>query len=307
VTCARATIGLLVVAAVLRADPPAADVRAGGTPDFFTALGLTRQPDPTTDLWHIADPPAPHWMTGAVPVPGSPAPPAFNAADPFQQLLDRMGDSGDRSRPAQPANPGLIVDPGRWRFKQEMTGDLFKRTTKLEVPDPQETAVPYGGKNWKAQEKVQIPVPISIPLAEQLFVYGQFDGSGDNVTRQQTSISSKSGVGVKWALIAGSELQVRYATLTSYDATAPGRVQPALEVLAKMPLMGPLSLEYTGSAIPAVARTDLDQFKQELRLAFPLKGDNELEFGARYRWDVTPTPTPWVDRAEIFFGVKFRH
>ena len=70
--------------------------------------------------------------------------------------------------------------------------------------------------------------------------------------------------------------------------------------------MGPLSLEYTGAAIPAVARTDCDQLKSELRLAYPLKGDNELEFGARYRWDITPTPTPWVDRAQLFLGVKLR-
>ena len=101
--------------------------------------------------------------------------------------------------------------------------------------------------------------------------------------------------------------KVRYATLTSYDQTAPGRVQPAFEVLAKLPIIGPLQLEYTGSAIPAVTRTDPDSLKQELRLAYPLSGDNELEFGARYRWDVTGTATPWTDRAQLFLGVKFRH
>lgn len=301
----RATIGALVLAAVLRAEPPAAPARADDPPDFFMALGLTRRTDPAADLWHVADP-SPNWTGDAGPLPAGPA---LGSADSFQQLLDRMGDIGDHPRGAGPTASGLIVDPGRWRYKSEMSGDFFRRTSKLEIPDPQEVSTPYGGRNWKAQEKVQIPVPVSVPLAEQLFVYGQFDGSGDTLTRQQTSLSSKSGVGVKWALIAGTELQLRYATLTSFDVTSPSRVQPALEVLAKLPLMGPLSLEYTGSAIPAIARTDSDQFKQELRLAYPLKGDNELELGARYRWDVTPatTPTPWVDRAELFFGVKFRH
>jgi hypothetical protein len=280
-------------------------VRADDPPDFFTVLGLTRRPDPAADLWHVADAP-PTWMTDHGPLATSPVLPP---PDSFQQLLDRMGDAVDRPLSAVPTSTGLIVDPGRWRYKSETTGDFFRRTSKVEVPDPQEVAVPYGGRNWKAQEKVQIPVPVSVPLAEQLFVYGQLDGSGDPLTRQQTSLSSKSGVGVKWLLIAGSELQLRYATLTSFDVSSPSRVQPALEVLAKLPLMGPLSLEYTGSAIPAIARTDTDQFKQELRLAYPLTGENELEFGARYRWDVTPTstPTPWVDRAELFFGVKFRH
>jgi hypothetical protein len=291
----RATIGILLSAAALRAGPPAVPARADDPPDFFAALGLTHRPDPAADIWQVieAGPPS--------------AGPVLGPADSFQQLLDRMGDAVDRSRPVAVATPGLIVDAGRWRYKNESAGDFFRRTSKLEVPDPQEVAVPYGGRNWKAQEKVQIPVPISVPLAEQLFVYGQFDGSGDALVRQQTSLSSKSGVGVKWALIAGSELQLRYATLMSYDVASPSRVQPALEVLAKLPLMGPLSLEYTGAAIPAVARTDYDQLKSELRLAYPLHGDNELEFGARYRWELTPTPTPWVDRAELFFGVKFRH
>jgi hypothetical protein len=209
--------------------------------------------------------------------------------------------------PGSSAQPGLITDPGRWRYQQETAGGLYKWKTKLEVPDPQEVMTPYGGRDWKAQEKVQIPVPISVPLAEQLFVYGQIDGSGDSLKQQQTALSGKTGVGAKWLLIAGSELQLRYATLfKSADVDGPSRAQPAVELNAKLPLLGPLELEYTGTAIPAVARTDTDQFKQELRFAYPLRGDNELEFGARYRWEYNPA-TPWTDRAQLFLGVKLRH
>jgi hypothetical protein len=301
-----AVLAVPLLAGPLCADPPAVPARADGPPDFFTAIGLDRRPDPTADVWKVAESPSPFaWMTDVRPHPVGAGAVSFGRADPFQQILDRMADADDRSRPTATA-PGLIVDPGRWRYKQEISGDLFRRTTKLEVPDPQEVWVPYGGRSWKAQEKVQIPVPVAVPTAEQLFVYGQFDGSGDALTHQQTSLSGKSGVGVKWALIAGSELQLRYATLLSYADASPSRVLPSLEVLAKLPLVGPLQLEYTGAAIPAVARTDTDQFKQELRLAYPLKGDNELELGARYRWDLTPS-TPWVDRAELFLGVKLRH
>jgi hypothetical protein len=304
VTLARAVIGVLLLTVPLQAQPPEVPARAD---NFFTALGLTRRPDPTTDLWHVAEPLPANWMTDPGPFPAVPGGPALGPADSFRHLLDRMGEAGDRPLPAYSITPGLVVDPGRWRYKVEQTGDFYRRTTKVEVPDPHEMGVPYGGRNWMAQQKLQVPVPIDVPLAEQLFVYGQFDGSGDALRNQQTSLYGKSGVGVKWALLAGSELQLRYATLMSYEVTTPGRVQPALEVLAKLPLMGPLSLEYTGAAIPAVARTDLDHLKSELRLAYPLKGDNELEFGARYRWDITQTPTPWVDRAQLFLGVKLRH
>ena len=303
-TSARATIGVLLLAGPLCAQPAEAPARAE---DFFGALGLTRRPDPAADLWHVAEPTPPNWMTDPGPFAVGPSQTAIGPGDSFQHLLDRMGDAVSRPQPAFSTTAGLIVDPGRWRYKLEQTGDFYRRTTKVEVPDPHEFVVPYGGRNWMAQQKLQVPVPIDVPLAEQLFVYGQIDGSGDAIRNQQTSLYGKSGVGVKWALVAGSELQLRYATLMSYESATPGRVQPALEVLAKLPLMGPLSLEYTGAAIPAVARTDLDQIKSELRLAYPLRGDNELEFGARYRWDVTPTPSPWMDRAQLFFGVKLRH
>ena len=124
-------------------------------------------------------------------------------ADPFQQILERMSDAQDRPRPNSTVTPGLIVDPGRWSYKQVTSSDFLRPTSKVELPDPQEAWVPYGQRNWKAQEKVQIPVPIAVPLAEQMFVYGQFDGSGDPLTHQQTSLSSKSGVGVKWAAARG--------------------------------------------------------------------------------------------------------
>jgi Protein of unknown function, DUF481 len=292
--------------------PPSTASRADGRVNFFEAVGASRPAGLGQDVWRVTeDAPAPlAWMTATDPLAPPPDLPAFGAADSFQQLLDRMADADDRRGPVVDPWTGMNRDPGRWRYKLERSESLYKRTTKLELPDPAEVrTVPYGGRDWKAQEKVQIPVPIPVMVAEQLFVYGQFDGSGDTLNSQQTSLSGKTGVGMKWSLVAGSELQLRYATLFSYaDAGASrsqDRAQPAVELVARLPLVGPLELEYTGSAIPAVTRTDTDQFKQELRLALPLKGDNELEFGARYRWDTTQTP--WVDRAQLFLGVKLRH
>ena len=149
-------------------------------------------------------------------------------------------------------------------------------------------------------------------MAEQLFVYGQIDGSGDSLNNHQANLYGKTGVGVKWALPAKSELQLRYSTLLSHsdDITAgryQERAQPSVEVSARVPLFGPLAIEYTGSALPAISRTDTDQLKQELRFAVPLTGDNELEFGARYRWEYVPVNTPWTDRTQLFLGLKLRH
>lgn len=309
VTRVGTTVALLVLVGPLAAEPPADDPRPEPPEDFLSAVGIARRSDPTADVWRIAEPPAAFaWMTAADPFPTSADTPALGAPNPFQQLLDRLGSADEPSRGRFGTPPGMTIDPGRWRYQQETVDSLYRRKTKLELPDPQEAVNPHGGRDWKAQEKLQIPVPIPVPLAEQLFVYGQFDGSGDTLKQQQTSLSGKTGVGLKWALVAGSEVQLRYATLFRYaELEGPGRAQPAVELNARLPLVGPLELEYTGSALPAVARTDIDQIKQELRFAYPLRGDNELEFGARYRWEYTPTPSPWTDRAQLFLGVKLRH
>jgi hypothetical protein len=283
----------LALAGPLSAEPPADGPRADEPPDFFAALGLPPRASP--DLWETLDGPGRPWSEDRA------------GEDPFARP-SFLRDDG----PGSGIQPGWTVDPGRWRYQQETVGGLYRRKTKLELPDPQEVWSPYGGRDWKAQDKVHIPVPIPMPLAEQLFVYGQFDGSGDTLKQQQTALYGKTGVGVKWSLLAGSELQVRYATLFSYaDELSIGRLQeraqPAVEVMARVPLIGPLEIEYTGSARPAVSRADTDQFRQELRFAYPLGGDSELEFGGRYRWDYMHTTTPWVDRAQLFLGVKLRH
>ena len=132
------------------------------------------------------------------------------------------------------------------------------------------------------------------------------------------SYAGKTGVGMKWNPLGGTEFQLRYGTLLNYaDVYAPTRfqekAQPAVELVAKLPFVGAWQMEYTGAALPALQTTTRDQIKQELKFAVPLGGaDNQFEFGARYRWDIIPnavsaqTQTPWIDRAQLFMGLKFR-
>jgi hypothetical protein len=304
------TVFAVALVAVSQQAEPSTEISRADSQSFFAALGIEARATPQTDVWKVAEQPAPFaWMNATGPLPTGSDSLIPTKGDSFQLLLDRMIPINEPDR-SPGALHGLINDPGRWKFQREQVGDLFTRKSKFDAPDPNEVLTPYAGRNWKAQEKVQIPVPITLPVAEQLFVYGQLDGSGDALNNHQANLYGKTGVGLKWLLPAKSELQLRYATLLSHsdDVTAgryQERAQPAVELMARMPIYGPLAVEYTGSAIPAVTRSDTDLFKQELRFAIPLTGDNELEFGARYKWEYVPI-TPWTDRAEIFLGVKFR-
>ena len=308
--CAWAITVVLAVSELLRGDLLQTERPFG----FFEALGFDKKPETRLDAWRISEQSSAFiWAPSASHVPHSDERFNFTPAESFQQVLDRMALL--ETERSSTTLPGVVTDPGRWRYKYESSGGMYKRKSKLELPDPNEVWSPFAVRNWKAQERLQIPVPVPLPAVEQLFVYGQFDGTGDALNNQQTALYGKTGVGVKWLLVAGSELQLRYATLLSYaDELSVGRfqerAQPAVEVMARMPLVGPLEIEYTGSAIPAITRTDIDQLRQELRLALPLRGDDELEFGARYRWEYSqysPVTTPWVDRAQLFIGLRLRH
>jgi len=312
VSILRAAIVLVALAGPLCAASPGKP-RSVPRVDFFAALDL-KPPTVDRDVWQLtppaADPFAPlPWMTdgGPLPVPV----PDFPVAA-FQALLDRVADDGPRWTTAGNRSEKLQFDPGRLRYQMEKTDDLHYRRLRVEVPDAELRHLPYGARDWKAEDRYRVPVPIPVPTAEQLFVYGQVNGSGDTLNTLSTSLTGKTGLGVKWSLIGKSELQVRSGALFSYsEATGwsrnPDRAKPAFEVVATVPLAGPWSFEYTGSALPAVSRADPDQIRQEVRFALPLRNDGEFEFGARYQWLDTPQLTPWVDRAQLFFGVRFRH
>ncbi len=295
------------MAGPLYASSPPESPRAD---DFFSQLGLARTV-PERDVWGVAESPPANWMTAAGPVAGTIS--ASGTGADFQQLLDRVSEDGPRLTTSTDHWNGLNRDPGWWRYRVVRTESLYRLATKLELPDPFEVrSSPFGGRDWKAEEKMQIPVPIPVPVAEQLFVYGQFNGSGDALNNQMTALTGKTGLGLKWSLLWKTELQLKYGALFNYpELYGPtrgiDRAKPAVEVVATVPLIGPWQLEYTGAALPAVSRADPDQIRQELRLAFPLRGDGEFEFGARYRWEDGPLATPWLDRAQLFLGVKFRH
>ena len=307
-------IGLGMIAGCCLADPqpailsedtsPSPAVYSPLTIDFFEALSVKPLTEPKEKV-APSESEYPRFSllkddSGLVPI-------NLSHLEGNEFFLDILDERSDHSK-------GLNRDPDRWRYKVSTTAQFFKRSTIIETPQPMAVRTPYAGRTWNAEEKLQIPIPISSPLAEQMFVLGQFNGSGDSLNNQQTTLTGKTMVGMKWMMIGQSELQLRYGTIFNPDGSLGQsrfieKTQPAVELLARMPLLGPWSIEYTGSALAGLTPADRDQLRQELRLAVPLgRGDDEFEFGARYRWDVVPATmaTPWTDRAQLFMGIKFR-
>jgi hypothetical protein len=200
-------------------------------------------------------------------------------------------------------------DRHRRKTGRKAEGEWGQASTSVVLFDAaDEDRVPAYRRAWSTEESLKVS------LAQPVYVYGQVGATSDAADAQAVQFTGKTGIGLRWEPLPKSELQLRTATEVSYGDpnaplaryAAPATSQLALELLAKAPLMGPLRMEYTGTALPARTLTERDQLKQDLRVAMPLGEAGQVHVGARYRWDGPLTPTPWIDRAELYMGLSLK-
>ena len=189
---------------------------------------------------------------------------------------------------------------GRLNLSGESSIENALLKSKIDLPDVRELReLPFLSRDWTAQQTVNL----SLPAVESVFLYGNFDSKGDTYNSQQVKVKGKTGVGWKWTPFGGSELQVRTGPIVSFQE----RSQLSVELQAKVALFGPLQLQYSGEALPAIVQTDRHTFLQDLKLAVPLGVNHEFHVGAKYRWEDSLSSTPWMDRAQLYMGLKFQH
>ena len=199
-------------------------------------------------------------------------------------------------------------DPGRLQHTGESLIEFGKLKAKLDLPDPTDLReLPYSARNWNAQESLNVPLPV----VDSVFMFGQFDSKGDVYNNQQLTMKGKTGVGWKWSPFSRSELQLRTGPVVNYaDVYNPvkssEKSQLSVELQAKLDLFGPLQLQYSGEALPALVQADHRTLLQDLKIALPFGTNQELHIGAKYRWEDTLSSTPWLDRAQLYMGLKFQ-
>lgn len=289
--------------------PEVLDVAPMPLSHTFEFRGLLAERNPEQDSWSP-------WVKRAEPAPMLPGlTPAERALMPPWAIARER----DRELTA-PSIPELTEgwQPDVWgelaqrrqtgwsKRVQSYNAGWAKSRAKLELPDLADLSSPYLAQHWKAEELV------SIPVIDDLFLFGKLNGKGSTVLTQQARVVTKTGFGYKWVPSQGTELMVRGGPMVTYgDVVTPNagfqRSQLAIEVMAETPIYKSLRVEYFGSALPALLPIDRDQLSTDLRLAVPLGKDGEFHVGASYRWENTLSPTPWVDRAQLYFGIEFRH
>ncbi len=197
---------------------------------------------------------------------------------------------------------GLRLD-GVQRVAQSTTdGDWGALTSKVKLRERDDPLDPSLRNAWETGETLRVPV------AGPLFLFGQLDASSPSIEQQQHKWLGKTGVGVRikpWLL---QEVQVRGGPAVRTDDTVKERSELFLEAVTKLPLpvVGPLNVEYTSYAVPAVTPADRNQINQDVKLAVPLGGGGQFHVGAKYRWENAPAATPWVERAQLYLGVQLK-
>jgi hypothetical protein len=197
-----------------------------------------------------------------------------------------------------------LFPAGRVNLATQTSIDQALVRSKIEAPDYRELReVPGLSRDWKAEHLVSV----SLPTDQSLFMFGQFNSSGD-VEQTTNHVKTRTGLGWKFSPFTGSELQLRTGPVVIYDDTAlprPLERQLSVELQAKVGLFGPLQLEYASEALPALSQTDRNMLLHDIKIALPLGVNRELSIGAKYRWEDTQTSTSWLQRAEMYLGFKF--
>jgi hypothetical protein len=226
------------------------------------------------------------------------------AAQPWEEFTNLLKQSEPTFDPWQ----GLRYNPGRLKLTRESIVETAKVQSTLELADYRELRqTPWRGDGWRAENSLNVP----LPAAESLFVFGKFDSTGEVDDNRHVRMTGKTGLGWKWAPFAKSEVQFRSGPVMNvsdvYNPLRPQqKSQLSVELQAKTDLFGPLQLQYSGEALPALLDADRHTILQDLKLAVPFGSNREFHIGAKYRWQDL-SPLPWLDRTQLYLGLKFQH
>jgi hypothetical protein len=186
-------------------------------------------------------------------------------------------------------------------------GDL---SSKIALREPDDPLDPGRRRTWDADESLRMAV------AGPLFVFGQFGASTPWVD-QQTSPKwqGKYGVGVKLKPWLVDEVQVRGGPAVKSDDSgrwvrgpSGERSEMFIEAVTKLgvPVVGPINLEYTSTAVPPAAVGERSLFNQDFKIARPLPGGGQVHIGAKLRADDVPATATWVDRMQVYLGFELK-
>lgn len=172
---------------------------------------------------------------------------------------------------------------------------------------------PAGTASWLP---TQMPdQTLRIPLAGPVFLFGQAEK--DNLAPAQNSrFVGQTGVTWKLPVQAGVELLLSCGPEVTYvDTPRTDRVQERLplpvqtrllrvDVQCRWHVLARVGLECQGSVCPALNPGELDEFYQDLHLAFTLNPGGQFNIGARRYWEKAADAKPGPESGELYGDIR---
>jgi hypothetical protein len=208
----------------------------------------------------------------------------------------------------EPVAPADFKPWAPHKVNATVAGDLGSLTAKSQVRDPDGLTAwqdPLARPEWKTDQAWRFSLP------GPLFAFGQLAG-GSTEAQRDMKIAGKYGLGCKLEPMQGAEFTLRTGPALTYtDPLRPDftkeKSEFLVEMLARVPLLGPLGLEYQGTASPALTPLEHDWLSHDLRLAAPVGADGKLRLGAKCRWDDAANSKPLPDALQLYLGFEFTH
>jgi hypothetical protein len=219
-------------------------------------------------------------------------------------LTTRAGDSGLREGLFGDADSPDVTREAAWKIKHKREsgwGSLESELTLENLDGPPRD--PFGDR-WQTKKALQVD------MAGPLFAFGEFTAGYNTLSAQEMTMAGGTGIGVKLASWENGEVALKGGSQVNYfqDPMRPGITQSdksrlLFGVECQYAILGPLKLEYSGSAVPAMSATDGNRISQDIRLLLPLGNYGQFRLGAKRNWSDQPAFRAAPDANQIYFGV----
>jgi hypothetical protein len=197
-----------------------------------------------------------------------------------------------------------VSQEGSWKIKnkQESVWGSLELEMMLESLDgPARDSL---GDRWQTKKALQVD------MAGPLFAFGEFNAGYNTISAQEMKMSGGSGIGVKFAAWENGEASLKGGSQVNYtqDPLRPAISQNdksrlLLELACQYAIVGPLRLEYSGSAAPAMSPLEGNRISQDVRLLLPLGSNGQFRLGAKRNWSDQPAFRATPDANQIYLGV----
>jgi hypothetical protein len=142
-------------------------------------------------------------------------------------------------------------------------------------------------------------------------LFGQVGANCESVDSQEIRLSGRTGLSCRLSPWQRAEVVLQGGpSLSCADPLRPVRMQEhsefLFEVQCRWYLLGPVKLEYSGTATPALAPTEHDRINQDVRFAFPIGAAGQLQLGAKHNWEHLTVPKPLTDSGQLYFGLEMK-